>query len=206
MTDNMNKNEQRIVNIIGMSPNNLWLPEHGERWGINHAIANTSRLDKWFVMDGVKAMYDHCDKVGLSVKDLFDFMENNPDMELISAFPEKFVWNNEVKAVCQKYPIKEVNALLPGVFANSSITMAIAYACVQEELGLQKVDQINLYGIEMWAAAEHDEYHYQKDCMNFWIAFCYGKGIKVSVPAFMLYAKDTKHNLYGFYREDMPQI
>ncbi len=92
--------------------------------------------------------------------------------------------------------------MIPGPFINSSFTEILAYACVQEELGFQKVDQINLYGIEMWANAEEDEHNYQKAAIDFWIAFCYGRGIQLSVPAYLLYANNCKHNLYGYYRNE----
>lgn len=196
--------KQRIVNILGMSPNNTWLPDHGERWGINLAMGATDRLDKWFIMDGIKAMYESCGRSGVSVEQMFQFIKENPEMNIISAFAEPFIYAGEEKAVCQPYPIAEVNKLLPGVFMNSSIAAILAYACVQEELGYQPIDQINIYGIEMWATAETDEYHYQKECVDFWIPFCLGKGIKINVPAFLLYARNTTHNLYGYYREDIP--
>lgn len=197
---------QRVVNIIGMAQNARFLPQFGENWGINHCMIHTDKLDKWFIMDGVEAMYKASINMGQEVKELIDFIKANPDMEIISSYAENFSWAGEVVAITKEYPIHLATGLIPGIFMNSSITMMMAYACLQEEMGNQKVDLINLYGIELWASSSEDEYFYQKECLDFWIAYCYGHGIQINVPAYLLYAKDTKSNLYGFYREDRSSI
>lgn len=198
-------NKQRIVNVIGMGQNARWLPDYGERWGINHAYMFTEKLDKWFIMDGVKAMYDTAKTVGKSMMDVLEFAKT-PDMEVISAYPEVIQAGGEIIKTATPYPIKEVTGLIPGAFINSTVVEIIAYALVQEELGFQKVDQVNLYGIELWAGSDKDEHSYQKDAINFWIAFAYGRGVQINIPAWLLFAKDVKHNLYGYYRDSTTAV
>lgn len=197
--------KQRIVNVIGMGQNARWLPDYGERWGINHAYIHTDKMDKWFIMDGVKAMYETAPTVGKNVKDIINFARDF-EMEIISAFPEVITYQNHNIRTLTPYPIDKVMGLIPGAFINSSIVEILAYACVQEELGFRKVDLINLYGIELWSSSLKDEHNYQKQAIDFWIAFCYGRGIQINIPAWILYGKDMKENLYGYQRNDTPIV
>ena len=195
--DNSN---MRVVNIIGMAPSaNVTLP-YGENWCINHSWCYGNKPNKLFIMDGLAAMHKEAEVEGFSFTDFIKFIENNPDIEVINALPEPLSLDGKIIFTCKEFPLAETLKLLPGTFVNNSISHALMYAAVQEQLGYKKVDVINLVGVELWTSFDKSEYEYQRPNVDFWIPFLYGKGIQINVPAYLLYAKDTKKNLYGYIR------
>jgi hypothetical protein len=190
----------RVVTIAGMAPSADVTVPYGEVWCINHSWCYGNWPNKLFIMDGLKAMYEEAQKEGFAAADFCNFVKDHPEMDLISAFAEPVILDGVKIRDCTPYPIAEALKLIPGTFVNNSVSYALAYAAVQEALGQKKIDVINLIGVELWMSFDQAEYEFQRPNVDFWIPFLYGKGIQVNVPAYLLYAKDTKKNLYGYIR------
>jgi len=192
----------RVVNLIGRAPSGLAIPPYGELWGINHSWAYGHTLDKLFIMDGFQAMLGECKCDGIPQDDYIEYLRNAKNTEIIGSFEETLM-DKEGKEVRKMNPFpKDVTtSLIPGTFFTSSIAHILAYAAAQEELGFQKIDTLNIYGIEIWCSPDDSEYSEQTECVNFWIPFLYGKGIQVMVPSYLMYAGRTKNNMYGYVRK-----
>ena len=54
------------------------------------------------------------------------------------------------------------------------------------------------YGFEIWSGSEANEYTAQRPCVDFWLAFAMGRGIKVEVPYYLLHTQKSNQNLYGY--------
>lgn len=74
---------------------------------------------------------------------------------------------------------------------------------LQEEIkNFRPVDRIRLYGIEAWSGGDANEYNYQRPCMEFWLAFAQGRGIKVEIPYYMIHTNNCNQNFYGYFSFD----
>lgn len=205
----IDRSKLRVVNIIGRAPSGLVIPPYGELWGINHSWTYGHSFDKLFCMDGMKMMLDVCSMEQIPVEAFKDYLRKNKHVEIINAYPEKVtdksikdgVEVEEVLAQCITFPKHLTYNLIPGTYFTSSMAHMLAYCAVQEELGLQKIDTVNLYGIELWGSFDDDEYTKQRECVDFWIAYLYGKGIQVMIPAYVLKIAGTQNNLYGYIRK-----
>ncbi len=199
------REELRVINIFGTAPSGLTVPPYGEIWCINNSWSYGHKPDKLFVMDGWKAVLADCDRSKIPKEMLYDFLRKGTEdgMEIYNAYPEKLVaqGTNEVIADCLVFPKDITCGLIPGTFFTSSIAHILAFAAAQEELGGKRVDTINLYGIEIWGSFDGDEYNYQVPCVDFWMAFCAGRGINIMVPAYLLQMSKGTDNLYAYFNE-----
>ena len=82
--------------------------------------------------------------------------------------------------------------MVPGMYFTSSIAYILAYAI------LEKVDRIRLYGFEIWSGSDANEYQVQRECVNFWLAYAMGRGIRVETPWYLLLTASNAQNLYGY--------
>jgi len=73
-----------------------------------------------------------------------------------------------------KFPYQEAIELFGSQYLTSSCAYMMAYAILMD------ATEIALYGIDM--AVDDDEYFYQRPCMEAWIGFAKGRGIKVTIP------------------------
>ena len=192
------KKPKRVVNIIGMAPSACTDIVEGELWGINHAWIYGHKLDVMFAMDGLDKMLQALKPLYVEVEEYIGYIKYNKDMKLITAYEQSLNWNGEIVKKAEGYPLGFLQTMIPGSYSNSSISHVLAYAAMQEKLGNKKIDVINLYGIELWSSFDKNEYEYQRACVDFWIPFLYGRDIQVNIPAYLLYAADTKWNMYGF--------
>lgn len=72
-----------------------------------------------------------------------------------------------------RFPMADAQALM-GPYLTSSAAYMMALAI------LRGADEIGLYGCDM--AVDDDEYFYQRPCVEAWIGFARGRGIKVTIP------------------------
>lgn len=201
-TNEETKDDLRVVNIFGSAPSGLVVPPNGETWGVNNSWAYGHKFDKLFVMDGWNLVLKDADNCKIDRDVFYDYLRKSKDMEIYSAYPEKLVAANDDKDViaeCKTFPKDVTSSLIPGTYFTSSIAHVLAFAAAQEELGYKKIDTINLYGIELWASFDEDEYSNQAPCVDFWLAYLYGKGIQTMIPAYLLYSSKSKNNLYGYF-------
>ena len=63
---------------------------------------------------------------------------------------------------------------------------------------VKPVDRIRLYGFELWSGSDVTEYSYQRQCVEFWLAFAMGRGIKVELPYVCMLAAMPSQSLYGY--------
>lgn len=192
---------ERVVNIIGMGRSSANLPDTGENWGINFSYVY-GKLDKLFFMDGislqVQCAKDAEARFGVSFEEA---LAKNPAMELISNCDienciqketGEFMMQDGMAALVHPFPLIKVVDLAPGCYFTSTAAYAIAYAI------LEKVDRIRLYGFEIWSGSDANEYRYQRPCIDFWLAFAMGRGIKVECPWYLVQTAGNNQNLYGY--------
>lgn len=72
------------------------------------------------------------------------------------------------------YPYKDVEKIYGHLYLTSSPAYMIAYAI------LQGATEIGLYGVDL-SISDH-EYFWQRPCVEAWIGFAKGRGIKVTIP------------------------
>lgn len=93
------------------------------------------------------------------------------DQELPLVVGEKF----PIHATWVKpYPYKDVEKLYGSLYLTSSPAYMMAYAI------LQGATEIGLYGVDL-SIGDH-EYFWQRPCVEAWIGFAKGRGIKVTIP------------------------
>jgi hypothetical protein len=196
----INKNEPRIVNIIGMAPGAQ--THHsliGENWGVNHAWMWQNKLDKLFMIDGLEDTASSLTALGLSEKEWLKYLADFKGDKFSFRKELMYADTAQTKLLCETEAIPhEFLRSKAGTHFNSSISWILAYAAFQEELGFKKIHTINLFGIELWISHDGQEYSYQANCANYWIAFLNGKGIQVNIPFYLMLSILNKNNLYGF--------
>ena len=189
---------ERVVNIIGMGKTCYTVPDTGENWGINVAYKFVKKMDKVFFFDDF-AEIDKDDKI-YPPKDygIVDMVKANPGVEIISRYDAPLQnTKGEILAQIKAFPINDALSLAPGCYFTSTVAYLITYAI------LEKVDRIRLYGIEMWSGSDANEYVYQRPCVEFWLAFALGRGIKVEMPYYLLHTVTANQNLYGYAPFDL---
>lgn len=72
------------------------------------------------------------------------------------------------------YPYAEVEALYGSLYLTSSPAYMIAYAL------LNGVEELAIYGVDL-SISDH-EYFWQRPCVESWIGFAKGRGVKVYIP------------------------
>ena len=80
------------------------------------------------------------------------------------------------------YPYEEVDELWGYHYQTSSASYMVAYAIFLMDLGMggETENEIALYGINM--AVDNHEYYKQRNCLEAWLGFAKGMGIKVTIP------------------------
>lgn len=191
---------ERVINIIGMGASAATRPDTGEMWGLCNAY-KYGRMDKLFFMDNILEWTAKNDPVVEPVNYTFiDFAKDCPDCEIISRFNDAILdTSGNVIAKIKGYPLKEAAKLAPGSYFTSTIAYAICYAI------LEKVDRIRLYGFEIWSGSDANEYEYQRPCVDFWLAFALGRGVKVEVPYYLIQTANNRQNLYGYFQGELKQ-
>lgn len=168
---------ERVVNIIGLGSTASTLPDTGENWGINVAYVH-GKMDKlfffddWEIIDSDSSTF--ATMYGITME---QYLTAHPETELISRNQMGIRGQEgQLLAEVKQFPLMDAIRLSPMAYFNSTIAYVIAYAI------LQKVDRIRLYGFELWASSNANEYMYQRPCVEYWLAFALGRGIKVDIP------------------------
>jgi len=189
---------ERVVNIIGMGASATVVPDTGERWGINFAF-KLKKLDKLFFMEDLMSWLPPQDEKYPPVDYTFDiFLKDNPNCELISRNDDtvKNVKTGDKLADIKAYPLYDACHLAPGGYFSSTVAYIIAYAILQKD---PPIDRLRLYGLEAWSGGDANEYNYQRPCIEFWLAFAMGRGIKVETPYYMIHTNNCNQNFYGYF-------
>lgn len=193
---------ERVVNIIGLGASSKKIPDTGENWVLNVAYKNIrgKKVDKMFFMDDYNIICSNDSTFPPTDYNITHCLKDNPDMEIISRFDDGIYDLDKNKlADIKGYPLNEAIGLANGGFFTSTIAYTICYAI------LEKVDRIRLYGMEVWSGSDANEYLYQRPCLDFWIAFAMGRGIKVEVPYLLMQTVSNDQNYYGFIKGELKQ-
>jgi hypothetical protein len=191
--------KERVVNIIGLGASSAMTPDTGENWVICNAYKKVHKADKWFFMDDFHFI-DSGDKFIEPIDYHIDnFMRDNPNLDIISKFETELVnKDKDIKLKIKAFPLGRAVKLIPGGYFTSTIAYTIVYALMQEELGFERVDRIRLYGFELWSGSDANEYSIQAPCVNDWLWFAMGKGVKVEAPYYLLQTVKNNQNYYGY--------
>lgn len=201
---------ERVVNIIGLGASAQTTPDTGENWGLCHAYKHKLPMTKLFFMDDFSVIAKGDTWIPPIDYTLDKFIADNPNCEIISKLDEKIndMSGKEIAKI-HAYPLNEALFLAPGVFFTSTIAYTICYAILERERGLKgvegviPVDRIRLYGFEMWSGSDANEFNYQRPCVDFWLAYAMGRGIKVEIPWYLLHTVKNEQNLYGYAQADI---
>jgi hypothetical protein len=195
---------ERVINIIGLGASAANTSDTGENWGLCHAYKHKLPMSKLFFMDDFSVIASGDTWIPPVDYTLDKFINDNPKCEIISKHDEKI---NDMKgnkiADIKAYPLNDALFLCPGVFFTSTIAYTIAYAILEKQRGNTPVDRIRLYGFEMWSGSDANEYNFQRPCVDFWLAYAMGRGIKVEIPWYLLHTVINSQNLYGYVKEDI---
>ena len=193
---------EKVVNIMGMGESATMVGDEGERWGVNATYKKVKKLDKLFFMDDYITAQNgalFCDSMIAPVKyTIVNFLKDNPDVELISRLANKVVDKKlGIEKEITEYPLHEAVKLAPGGYFTSTVAYMICYAI------MNKFDRIRLYGFEVWSGSNANEYQHQRPCIDFWIAFAMGRGIKVEVPYYLTLTATNNQNYYGYFKGEV---
>jgi hypothetical protein len=72
------------------------------------------------------------------------------------------------------FPYSEIEKIIGDTYLTSSSAAMLAYAIYK---GVREVD---LFGVDL--AVDDHEYFFQRPCMEYWVGFARGRGIKVNIP------------------------
>lgn len=192
---------ERVVNIIGMGASGKDVSETGENWIINlsYKLIQGKSISKMFFLDDLITDLLPQDNIMPPLDYTFDkFLLENPDVVIISKFKSviKGKAGESIKEI-NEYPLGMAIELANGAYFTSTIAYVICYAI------LEKVDRLRLYGFELWAGSDANEYNYQRPCVEFWLAFAIARGIKVEVPYLLLRTVVNNQNFYGYLGGDL---
>jgi hypothetical protein len=178
------------VAIIGFAPSRVLAPfadDSFDIWGIN---------DLWFAMNGPECRWDrwfdiHNDKV----------LHNNPRtgekhwewLKRVNDMPVYMLKKYDEVPASVKFPLEELvehfsdDEGFSGDYFTNSISFMIALAVYEA------YSEIHVYGVNMLGS---DEYEYQRPCVEYWVGFAKGRGIKCVIPKESSLLKADKR--YGY--------
>lgn len=202
---------ERVVNLVGMGRGSSSLPDTGENWGINYSYVY-GKMDRLFFMDGLSVMIHygevnrHKEVYGCT---FLEAIKKWPRMRLISknALPQfipdedgQIIMTDDGPRQIDPFPLSDALSLAPGAYFTSTMAYAICMAIIE------KVDRIRIYGFEVWSGSDSNEYEYQRPCIDFWLAFALGRGIKVEIPYYLMKTAQNRQNVYGYMIDDRPDL
>lgn len=162
------------VIIIGKGPGWRNAPLEGETWGANDLILQRP-LKLTFEIHPIERVLEWRPE---EIPEI-----NRQGISVITSHLHKALPNAIV------FPLEE----MPVKYFNNTIAYMIAYAIYK------RVTEIDMYGVVL---ANHDEYAYQRPCIEFWIGHALAKGIKVKVHGYTtIECFRANENLYGLLGE-----
>ncbi len=100
-----------------------------------------------------------------------------------ASFPQtiKEVKNGEKTTHVKHFPFEEAEKLFGSKYLTSSSAYMMALALIEG------ATEIGIYGVDM--AVDDHEYFWQRPCMEAWIGFAKGRGVKVTIPEISMIGK-----------------
>jgi len=84
-------------------------------------------------------------------------------------FPDKTV-------NCEVFDFSKAREMMDGNYLTSTPSYMTAYALYSRP----DIEEIGYWGVDM--GVDNQEYFYEQPCINRWIGFCRGKGVKITLP------------------------
>ncbi len=143
--------------ICGKGPGWEDAPMEGETWGVNDLVLRRP----------VKLAFEMHDIDRRVEKKLYNIEQEIKEINKLG-IPVITQKKHKLLPTAIPFPIDE----MPSRYFNNSIAYMIAYAIYKGAM------EIEMYGV---ALIKDDEYSDQRPCIEFWIGYAMGKGIKVTV-------------------------
>jgi len=171
--------------------------QYHETWCINAAAA-AYKCDRLFMLDPPSRFLDS-DVTGNQAKAMTRILMDGcwDDCPIITCEEDKRVKN------LQLYPLKEVISKTVCHYFNNTVAYAVAYAYVGN------AKQISFFGCDYTYRGNINFAEAGRACVEFWIAKCLEKGIKVDISAdcsLMDSDVPAEEKLYGYHRLDDPLV
>ncbi len=174
---------KRRIHIVGKGTGQWSVPEKGEIWGLNDMCLKMKNLTLTFEIHDVDTMLDETVRAEGLVKSFKEEIKaiNKLNIPVIIQKEHKAFPNGVV------FPMNE----MPSYYFTSTVAFMIAYAIYE------KVDSIDVYGVPLFT---EEEYTFERPCVEFWLGYAMGQGIKVTVhkPSYLLSSAPN----YGIYAYD----
>ena len=157
------------VILIGKGPGWATAPMKGEVWGVNDIVLKRPV------------------KLAFEIHPISRVLESRPEeIEEINRLGIPVITSGKHKALPNAivFPLDE----MPVKYFTSGVSYMIAYAIHKG------ATEIEMYGV---ALVEHDEYAYQRPCIEFWIGYALAQGIKVTVHGYSTIECCGPKKLYG---------
>lgn len=123
-----------------------------------------NRSDKYPRFDRVFEIHDNLEEHG----NVEAYVAHLEGLGVPLVVGEKFPGKGEV------FPYDETKELYGSLYLTSSPACMLAYAI------LKGYDDIHLFGIDL--AVDDHEYFWQRPCMEAWVGFAKGRGVKITIP------------------------
>jgi hypothetical protein len=177
------KKPVKKVAIVGTSRSSMSMANNlDDDWTIyclNEAVVHLHRYDLHMEIHDIVYLRD----VAKVDPAYFDIIAKSGSKTMLQ---QKYV----VFPECQVYPIDEVTKMF-GVYFNNTAALLLAYAMYANP----ELEEIKIYGIDM---SSDTEYRHQRPCMEYYIGYAKGRGIKVTLPDSCPLAYTPY--IYGFQR------
>lgn len=163
--------------IIGKGPGWEFAPVEGETWGVNDLVLRRP----------VKLAFEMHD-IDSYLKLKLPYVNKEKEIEEVNRLGIPIITQEKHKLLPTSipFPIDE----MPFKYFTNSIAYMIAYAIYK------KATEIELYGI---ALLFHEEYTRQRPCIEFWLGYARGKGIRVIVHGpTNIFSSEPYQGLYGY--------
>jgi len=200
--------KEKVVNLLGMGYGAYDAPFEGARWALNNGFTY-EKIDRVFWMHDEETTRENFEIQPGTCLDVLSYLKKSPKMEVVGLVPYtiediegKMIFNyssmskGEVVRNVKKFPIEESMKLMGQTYFTSSVIYMIAMAIIE------KYDRIRLYGFETWSRAAYAHYGDQHRCIENWLMFARGRGIKVDMSFQIIPAIGEDNNLYGYLRND----
>jgi len=166
-----------------------------EVWAVNAMIGVLKQVDRAFILDPMSRFLD--------TEDAGNMTSMMRDMLPKVNYPiYSCDIDSRVPAV-QEYPLEQIANYAGSAYFNNTIAYAIAFAI------WSKVDRLSIFGVDFTYKSNMHFAEAGRGCVEFWIANCINRGIKVAVaPRSSLLDTDVEltQKLYGYHRLDDPVI
>jgi hypothetical protein len=170
------------VILIGKGPGWEKAPVGGENWGLNDLVIYRP-LTLTFEMHDIDKFRTKTNSAYVGLCDAFEREIDTINKLGIPVITQK---KHKILPTAIPFPLDE----MPIKYFTSSIAYMVAYAIYKG------ATELEMYGCPLLGK---DEYSEQRQCIEFWIGYAMGKGIKVTVhkPTNILTAK-PRMGLYGY--------